>query len=261
MQIPKETTMPSSQELSSLSKAIDILAAVCNGISRITDIERALGYNKTTIYRVLNTFEKKKLIIKNPDTRQYFPGHYLFSLLAEPFTIHQVLIHCTQGEMEMLRDQFDETIALMVSQGANRFLLNTVHTDGQVRFFAKVGIMGPLYDGVAGRVLLSQFTDQELENLLQNIVFHSSNPSTPKNEKSLMLEINKIRRLGFGTTYRTKNTGAIAVSVPVYGYSCPVAIVTAGFAERISEKHELIVAKFKESSERISAHLKQLLGR
>jgi IclR family transcriptional regulator, KDG regulon repressor len=251
--------MSGNQELSSLNKAIDILVSVCNGISRISDIERTLGYNKTTIYRVLNTYEKKKLVIKNPQSRQYFPGHYLFSLLAEPFNVHRVLIHSTQVEMEKLRDRFDETIALLIPQGANRFLLNSVHTDGQVRFFAKVGMMGPLYDGIAGRVLLSQYKDLELEGLLKNIDFHSSNPNTPKDKKALKSSIKKIRKQGFGTTYRARNDGTMAVSVPLHDYSCPVAIVTAGFAERIKEKHQLIVESLKETSEKLSLQLKQLL--
>ncbi len=252
--------MSSIQELSSLNKAIDILVAVCNGISRISDIERSLGYNKTTIYRVLNTYEKKKLIIKNPDTRQYFPGHYLFSLLGEPFKIHQVLIHCAQGEMERLRDQFDETVALMVSHGANRFLLHSIHTDGQVKFFAEVGLMGPLYDGVAGRVLLSQLSDEELDGLMKNIEIHSSNPNTPKDNKSLKAEIKKIRKQRYGSTYRAKGDGTIAISTPVFGYSCPVAIVTAGFADRLKKKHKLIIESFQQSSEKISTQLELILG-
>lgn len=147
----------------------------------------------------------------------------------------------------------------MISQDANRFLLKAVHNDRQIRFFSKVGMLGPLYDGVAGRALLAQFDEPELENLLKNVEFPSSNPDTPKDLESLKKEIKRIRRQQYSISYRADRDGVMAVAVPIQGYSCPVAMVTAGFEKRIREKHALIIEAFKAAAYYISEQLKAIL--
>jgi len=249
-----------TQKISSLNKAIDILLCVCKGFTRITDIERNLQYNKTTVYRVLNTFLEKGMIYKDPDTRQYFPGHYLYALLSEPFKTHQVLTYSTLNEMEALRDTIGETIALLIPVGFNRFLLQAVYTNDQIRFFSKIGSIGPLYDGVAGRVLLSQFNDGDLEIMLKNIQYRTSNPDTPKDYDSLKMVIKKIRNQQYGMSARADRDGVLAIAVPIYNYTCPAVLVTAGFEKRIVTKQDMILEEFEEKTKKISKQLKIILG-
>ncbi|MFC1892397.1 IclR family transcriptional regulator [Thermodesulfobacteriota bacterium] len=252
--------MSETQKISSLNKAIDILLCVCKGFTRITDIERNLHYNKTTVYRVLNTFLEKGMIYKDPDTRQYFPGHYLYELLSEPFKTHQVLTHSTLSEMEALRDIIGESIALSIPIGFNRFLLHAVYTSDNIRFFSKLGSIGPLYDGVAGRTLLSQFQEHELEIMFKNISLRSANPDTPKDYNTLKKEIKKIRKQQYGFSARADRDGVMAAAVPIYNYPCPVVLITAGFEKRIMAKQDIILEQFKEKSRRLSEQLKIILN-
>jgi len=250
--------MATNQIITSLIKATDVLKCLCGGVTKIADISRKLQYDKTTVFRILNTFEKQGFVTKDTASRQYFPGPFLQDLGANPFRTHQALIYSALDEMERLCHIINETISLQIPYGSLRYLLHAVHSNNNIIYFSRVGYSGPLYAGAAGKVLLSQYEDDVLKILLDkmNLAPFTKTTTTDKNE--LLEQIRTIRQQGYKVAHGEYVEGGLAVAVPIGNYICPVALGTAGPEGRVKDKINFIIGRLRKSRATIEATLTNL---
>lgn len=235
--------MAQAQIVSSLVKAIEVLKSVSGGVNGVSDIARSLGYDKTTVYRILNTYEQQGVVIKDPESRLYYPGPFLQSLALDPTRIHKWLIARGRDAANLLSRDIGESVAIQVPFGALRYMLYAVHSEKNFLYHTNVGSMGPIYTGAAGKVLLSQMDDVELSSLLERVKLVPITEFTTTDRTALLAEIQMIRKQGFEVTYGEYQESGVAVAVPVRGYTCPISLSTVGPRERMEHRIDLIVEK------------------
>ena len=247
--------MDSNQTINSVLKASEILICLCRGERKVTDIARKLKYGKTAVFRALNSFEKKGLVVKDEVTHQYFPGPFLQALAIDTSNVHDILVHVASEEMETLCHAVDETITLVIPNGAQWFSIKVVHAYQQFALPAKAGETGPIYIGALGKVLLSQFSDTDLNLLMARIKLTAFTHTTTTDKLVLLEEIKNVRKEGYCITFSEYLEGGAAIGVPITNYSCPVALCTVGFESGLTKKTELIIKHLKESRSKIEARL------
>ena len=113
-----------------------------------------------------------------------------------------------------------------------------------------------MYAGSAGKILLAELNDGELDLLLRNIRYAKIGPNTITDQEFLMEEIGKARGQGYAVSFSERVPGSASVSVPVKGYACPVALSVLGpesrFRTTVMMDH---LEEIKRSSARISEKL------
>lgn len=247
--------MGSTDVISSILRASEILKCLSEGIGKISEISRKLQYNKATVHRVLKSLEKIGYAAQDPFTRQYYLGPKLHNLTSNPLNVHQFLIQCAREEMFHLRDIINETVSLQIPQGATSVSVETVETKQSIRLFMKKGSSTPIYTGAVGKVLLSQFDDEELSTILEKIELNPVTKHTITDEDVLLKDLVKARKEGYALTFEEYTEGAGALAVPIKNYTCPVALWIAGPRERIKENYTNLLVHLKNSAATISKKL------
>jgi DNA-binding IclR family transcriptional regulator len=231
--------------VNSVYRAAEILNMLSVGKNRITDIGKELSLSKSTTHRLLKTLEKCGFVVQDPSSHQYFLGHLIIKLSSNPLDTHQHLIVCAYEEMKKLKEISEETVALHIRVGTQRICLEEMQANQNIRYVIGKGSVSPIYAGSAGKILLSELTDQELNNLLKNIKLTRVGPNTITDRNNLFQELDKIKKQGYAISSGETLEGAISISVPLRGYFCPVALSIFGAKFRLGPR----IMDFKEKME------------
>lgn len=191
-----------------VERALDILMCFANerDIS-LTELATRVGLNKSTVHRLMTTLEDRGFVLKNGD--KYRLGYRVWELAANLTQVDDPA-QLLQPEMELLRDQLDETVSLYVKDGNDRIRIQAVQSNQAIRRVAPVGVRLPLFVGASSKVLLAFAETHELEAALRDPHWPSS-----IDKDSYMKQLEEVRRLGYAVSLEERELGAAAVSVPI----------------------------------------------
>jgi IclR family acetate operon transcriptional repressor len=237
----------------SVTRGIDILKSLSEGTDRVTDLAKQHGLSKSTTHRLLKSLENTSIVRRDPITRRYYIGPLMLDLASRPIISHQGLTISAFEEMRRLRDLTQETVVLHIRIGLERVCLEELPSFQALRYTAGKGFIAPVYTGSAGKILLAELNDGELDLLLRNIKFAKVGPNTITDQEFLVEEITRARVQGYAVSFSERVPGSASISVPVKGYVCPVALSVLGpesrFRTTVMMEH---LEEIKGSSVRIS---------
>jgi DNA-binding IclR family transcriptional regulator len=242
--------------INSIARGADVLKSLSGGLDRVSDISERIQLSKSTVHRLLKSLEKSEFVIQDPVTRRYYLGPLILNLSSKPIIAHQNLIVCAFEEMRSLRDLSRETVVLHIRAGLERICLEELQSFESIKYTAGKGVTAPIYIGSAGKVLLAELEDAELQFLLSHLTLVRIGPNTITDKKDLLKELEKVRRQGYATSFRERLPEGASISVPIKGYITPVALSVLGPDNRFSHKVMVDVMKeMKRSTARISSRL------
>jgi len=217
----------------------------------ISEIEKELGYPKSTIFRILNTLIKADYIEQDPDTHRYSIGMQFFRL-GSIFQSQLDLRNVSLPIMKELAKKSSETIELNIVDETNRFCIEKIDSPLAVRNFVQVGDRHPLHLGASGKSLLAFLTKEEQDRILSRL-----GEKYEIRTQDLREDLQDIREKGYSFTKGERVLGSFAVSAPIVdGEGTLMASITlAGPIQRLSEEREteliqLLTTAAKNISER-----------
>ena len=248
-----------NESINSVGRAADILKVLSEGLDRISDVSRRLGLSKSTTHRFLKSLEISGLVTQDPLTRRYHLGPLILNLASKPLIAHQGLIACAFEDMRRLRDLTRETVVLHIRTGLERICLEELQSLENLKYTAGKGATAPIHTGSAGKILLSELEDNELQLLLKNLRLIPIGPSTITDKKTLVEELKKVKARGFATSFGERIAGSASISVPVESYICPVALSVLGPDNRFSLGVMMdVLEEMKDRAKQISTNLRQV---
>lgn len=238
--------------IKSIKRGVDVLKSLANGTDRISDLCNELKMSKSTVYRLLETLESLDLAKQDPISRRYYLGPLVVELSSKPLIAHQNLVICAYDEMQHLRGMSRETVIIHVRIGSERICLEEVLSPEPIKYSAGKGSIAPIWIGSAGKILLSELEDYELQLILKNIELVRMGPNTITDKKILLEEIEKVRKEGFAVSIGERIAGAASISVPIKNYVCPVSLSILGPENRVVPVMFDFLENMKESAAHIS---------
>ena len=148
------------QSLSSLDAGLrEMTLFTTHDVLTVTLVARELGCSRATSYRILNTLRNRDIVMLGPGGRGYYPGPALVEL-SRPRGLDQ-------ADRARLRPVIEEAVSLTAETVHVAALIGTqvLFFDGQepdraVRASLRPGYLRPAHAISAGKLLLSQFTDE-----------------------------------------------------------------------------------------------------
>jgi len=244
------------ETVNSVIKAVDILRCLSRGVDRLSDLCTELHLQKGTVHRLLKTLQLDGMVTQDTLSRRYFLGPLFLEMASRPMIAHQHLLNSASEEMKRLRDLSWETVVLSIRMGLERICLEEMKGLHDIRFTLGEGFVGPIYMGSAGKLLLSEMEDSDLDLLVKNLQLIPLTKSTITDIKQLFKEIEKIRKQGYSLSFGERVPESASISVAVKNYVCPVALTILGPESRLT--HDVMMRILKEmkgSAERISRNL------
>ncbi len=220
--------MATTKTVNTINKSAEILKIIADGYNRLEDIYPEIGLNKSTTHRLLQSLSSVGLAFQNPINRNYYLGPLFVKLSSNLSISNQVLIFNSINELRSIRDETGETSMIMIASGIERMVLKEIPSKQHISLSLGDGNTAPMCVGSSGRTLLSQYTDKQVQKILEKINENHIYRMTSRDINALKTQISNIRKNGFGTSSGETHPDAAGISVPIKGYFFPVVLCVMG---------------------------------
>lgn len=242
----------------SLEKGIRVFEYICLSSEdlSVTGLSQAMGINKTTVYRILQTFVMTGFLEQDRNTERYRPTMKILALSNNVLNRMEIRL-LANPYLKELADATNESVHLAVMDGHDTVIIDKVESKDDTGIKFHIGRRSPLYCTGTGKVFLAAMTDAELEKYLASEKFAQRTPTTHTDSASLRKEIEKVRHLGYALDHQENNVGISCVAAPICDYSGKViaAISVTGPSFHIDHNTELLQTKVVATAKNISRRM------
>jgi DNA-binding IclR family transcriptional regulator len=181
---------------------------------RVTDAATALGVGPSTAHRLLATLQHHGFVEQDTETRAYRAGAALAEIGLAIVREDGVRAHL-RPYMERLRDELNETLQLVVLQGAQCLFIETTESHRALRTASRVGITVPAHCLSSGKALLAELSPNRLHALYPEPDLPLATARSLKTFDGLMEELEGVRERGYATNFgeSEEEIGSVGVAV------------------------------------------------
>ncbi len=190
---------------------------------------KEIGFNRTTVFRLLTALESKNLVVRDPISENYRLGSGAIVLGGHALRSNPLRV-VVRPALEALSRQTGETATLDVLDGHYTLLLDEVKGNYLMGMQSSVGTRWPVHASSTGHVLLAFLP-------VDTLAAHLSQPLLPITEYTivdlgiLQQRLAQIRRQGFATAMDDLEIGYSDISVPVFDHTgATIAAISIGGA-------------------------------
>lgn len=179
----------------------------------ISEIARHLNYNKSTVYGLVHTLRDLEVLEKVNRNRFHF-GTRLYAL-GKCSGIGSDLISVVHPHLEEISRETGLSSFLGIRSGDSAVILDKVDSPSELRVSSEVGKKIPLHASSAGKALLSQLGDSELDEFLSETKLNKFTSASCVEPLRFREMIRRARREGFAMDDEEYMAGIRAVAVPL----------------------------------------------
>lgn len=208
---------------SGLARDLGILEALAGAMARtgeglrLAEVVTATGRDKSQLSRGLRRLEAAGLVTRDSSSRRFLPGWRLFRLAS--MTAEARLLRTVQPAMHKIVVELGETVHLCVLRGTSAVTLHSEVPRHGFRGLSWVGVDAPAHTFTAGRVLLADWSDDEIRAAYPLEVL----PDVPttgriRTRTELIAECVRIRERGYALVDEEFETGLVGASAAVHDF-------------------------------------------
>jgi IclR family KDG regulon transcriptional repressor len=203
----------------------------------ISDISKQLGLNKSTVFNIIYTLKNLEVLEQLPDGKFQF-GTLLY-LLGNANGKKSELIQTVHPYLGKINQQTKLSAFLGIRAGQRAIIIDKVDTANDIKISAEIGMRLPLLAGAGGKALLSQLSDQEVEQVLNANTLKKFTAKSCTDKKKFKKEVSKIRKEGIAFDDEEYLDGVVAFSVPLNAHrqDLQAAIWTVGLKQQVSPEN------------------------
>ncbi|MQA06523.1 MAG: MarR family transcriptional regulator [Streptosporangiales bacterium] len=222
----------------------------------VSELARRLQRDKSIVSRQLRSLVEVGLVDRLPDG-QHRLGWRLFALAASAGD--QRVREQAPPVMRRLVDVVHERVHLSVLRGREAL---TVHCESPQRGVEPVWWVGrtsPLHCTATGRVLMFDYTDDEVRETVAGVPFDGLGPNAPHNVDELLRRLHRARSRGYASVDRESDSDSVAAAAPVRDHGGGIVA-----ALNISAPSYRLRGRLTWAGQQVAAaaaHLSQCLGR
>ena len=196
-------------------RIIEFLAENPTGAG-ITEISKSLGLSKGTVHRLISTLKERDFAYQSSNTELYRLSYkilYLYNCISNNIDMFKV----SRPIIRKFADKVDATVhlATLDEKRSNIVYIDRIEPMNSQKPFvmsSRVGKKAPCYCTAAGKMLLSQYSDDEMKGE----EYKTYTDKTIKNIDEFLEEIHKVRKQGYALDENEYDHGIICISIPIY---------------------------------------------
>lgn len=199
-----------------VGKALDVLDLVADfgRPVRFSEVLARSEYPKATLYRLLQTLTRQRLLAFDPDTGVYAIGVRLVKL-AHAAWQQASLAPVARPHIDRLAAQVGETIHLAQLDNGQVLYIDKRNAKQPVEMFSQAGRIGPAYCTGVGKAMMAWLPEDELSKTISQQSFHRFTDHTIMDAEALRRELREIRLRGHGHDREEHEPGIICIAMPV----------------------------------------------
>jgi len=200
--------------------AVDKAMIVLEAMSRherdvsLAALAETVGFPKSTLVRLLRTMRRHGTVQQDPRTRRYRLGTALIHLgkaAERQFDLERII----RPYLAELTQSTGETASFAVLEGDRAVYLAQVLSDSIIRGVPPIGAELGLHCTAVGKVLLTSFSEEQIESLVREHGLPRHTEKTIVNAESLRKELKRIGTKGYALDDEEAEPGGRCIAAPV----------------------------------------------
>ncbi|MEX1377474.1 MAG: IclR family transcriptional regulator [Eubacteriales bacterium] len=239
--------------LQTVERALMVLEIISTQPRSQKELEDITGFNRSNVRRLVFTLLKNGYIEKSASTNKYKLGLKLVELSS--LRLNQVELK-TEA-VPMLRElsmQTNQVCHMGIYSHGEVVYIEKIQPINSISMFSSIGKRLPVYNSSMGKVLLSQFSDEEVISILKSIEIKKITKNTHTKIDDILKEVQQARKDGYAVDNEENEEHIFCVGAPIYDYRNKIvaAISTSSDSRGSIDKGSAIVSKVKNTAYEIS---------
>lgn len=199
--------------VSSVENALRILLMLRGRPSlRVSEVAAELGVARSTAHRLLTTMLAYGVVDQDPATREYGVGSLVRELGQSARRLVDV-VASLRPYLERLSERVDETVHVLVLDGATSRFVESVECRQILRVTGRVGVEYPAHTTSGGKALLAELDDAQLNALYPEEELAPHGYHSLPTRTALFRELEDVRRRGYALNRGEASDGIAAIAM------------------------------------------------
>jgi Transcriptional regulator len=244
-------------------KILDYIATAPTA-SGVSEISRALGYAKSSVFDILSVLRDEKYIEYENEAAKTFKIGIKCYQIGSGYLKNTGLHKAAKPIMERLSRETGETVFLAIEDDGCIVYLDKVTGSSPFVFMCDIGARNLMQVTGIGKAMLAGYPNAELARIVGDKLERRTQNSIV-DLSSLISEMNHIRDVGYAVDYGEDNESVRCIGAPIRDHSqkiiagISVSMLSSVFTEEMKEKTITAVTKAaKEISQKLG-YLKEQL--
>lgn len=196
-------------------EALSLKAEGCG----VTQLANEVNLNKSTVFRILYTLQQNGYVEQIPGSEKYQLSIKLIHL-GSNILDRMDLREIAKPYLQLLLDDTKETVHLgILDKNEVVYIEKFESIEHSIRMYSQVGKRVPVHCSAMGKVLLSDFSNDKIKEILKNKILKKYTNSTICDIDKLISEISIIRTRGYAFDNEEHEIGVCCIAAPVYDIS------------------------------------------
>lgn len=249
------------QTIERATKILDLVSQSSQGVS-IRDLSDELKLPKGTVHRLLLSLAYFGYIKQDIKTKKYLLGLKLLEL--GNLIINQLdLRKLAEPLLKELVESTRETVHMVIIDNNEVVYIDKIETEqstGGLKMSSMVGARNPAHSSAVGKVLLSYYLDEEIDNFVKEKGLPPKTLRTITDPLQLKEQLITIRNQGYAIDDEENEAGIRCVAAPIFNDKGKAisAISLSGPAFRVTKK--LIQDSLKKEIIKTASEISKRLG-
>ena len=213
---PSETDTTPVQTLERGLNLLKMLAS--DREASLTELAMRVGMPPSTAHRLLVTLQAHRFAEFDESTQNWMIGVEAFRI-GSGFLNRIDLVEAAQPIMQTLVSETGETANLGIVDMGEIVFIRQIESPNPIRAFFRPGTRSTMHASGAGKALLAQLSQAEVERLLQQKGLAKFTEKTITKPAELFSELEHIRSVGWSFDDQERHEGMSCIAAPVFGPS------------------------------------------
>ena len=223
----------------SVGKALQILLALGSGPANLDQLAAALDVHKTTVLRLLRTLAEEHFVFRDGNNR-YHLGARIHELSSRGLDQREVR-GIAAPHLAAFNREHGRTTHLSELSGSEVVYIDKLESHDHVRMASRIGLRAPVHSTAAGKVLLADLPQIELDGLLAGLTFPRITPNTITDRPAYLAELAAVREQGWALDREENEPSINCIGAPVRNASGRVvAAVSVSVPDIVASYEELV---------------------
>jgi DNA-binding IclR family transcriptional regulator len=232
----------------SINRALDILECFLKEEElSLMEISNKTDLSPSTAHRLVNSLMDKHYLERDESNKKFFLGPMIARLGNVSLkSIDTNFKEIAKKYMQELKDEFNENVALYVSEGDYKLCIERIEADRTLKQIIHVGDRLKINKGSIGKIFLAHMDEEKLKELKERY------PNID------LEEIKEVREQGYSFSDGEREEGLVGIACPIYNIKGEIlaAISLSGPSIRfLDDKLNNKIEKTKKTAMEISTAL------
>jgi len=179
-----------------------------------TDIQKALNYNKSTLFRILYTLGENQYLLKDKNGR-YELGLNIF-ILGNQISRIGKLKKVSEIYLKELAEETNLTSHIGILEGLQVLIIEKYDpSNSSIKMVSRVGRPVPAHCTGQGKALLAYSSRKIVEKIIKNYGLQSFTPNTITRPDAFFTELEKIREQGYAIDNSEHEKHIHCIALPI----------------------------------------------